>query len=85
MVLDDSGTVVLDDPSTVALDGNEVYRDIMEHIKAMAVMFLARREAVVLCLLPFTRMISNGLSHLQSLFYKYLSKDTLICIFLHLF
>jgi hypothetical protein len=51
-VLDDSGTVALDDPGTVALDGNAAYRNVMQHIKAMTGMFLAKRKGVVLCSLP---------------------------------
>ena len=59
--LDCPGTVALGDPITVALGCNTVHRDVIQHIKTMMAIFLGKRKAVVLYLLPFTRYISNWL------------------------
>jgi hypothetical protein len=59
MVLEDSATVALDDPSSVALDGNAAHKDVMQHIKTMIGIFVAKRKAVVLYDCPLPRYIRN--------------------------
>jgi hypothetical protein len=60
---EDWATVALDEPSSVALDGNVAYRDVMQHIKTMKGIFLAKHNAVVLYHCPIARYIRNWPSH----------------------